>query len=136
MGPENKHARMVVPASPYSTVVTNHPIDLFCYANNYTDELGMKELSVEEVKETCKQGKRMALGTTQEVGISTTYFANPFGPMQQQDVCEPIIDTVFEALKNNGTFVGEIYTHLGFDKENRDGINDAAKALLQFITKE
>jgi len=41
---------------------------------------GLKKLSVQEVKDTCKLGKRMALGTTQEVGISTTYFANPFGP--------------------------------------------------------
>jgi hypothetical protein len=136
MGPENKNARMVSPAAPYRVVVHNHPIDLFCYANNYTDKLGMNELSVEEAKETCKMGKRMALGTTQEVGISTTYFANPFGPMQKQELCEPIIDEVFTALKENGTYLGEIYTHLGFDKENRDGINDAAAQLLSFITEE
>lgn len=136
MGPENKNARMVSPAAPYRTVVHNHPIDLFCYANNYTDKLGMAELDVEEAKETCKMGKRMALGTTQEVGISTTYFANPFGPMQKQELCEPIIDEVFTALKENGTYLGEIYTHLGFDKENRDGINDAAAQLLEFITKD
>ena len=133
MGPENKNARMVSPAAPYRVVVHNH---LFCYANNYTDKLGMNELSVEEAKETCKMGKRMALGTTQEVGISTTYFANPFGPMQKQELCEPIIDEVFTALKENGTYLGEIYTHLGFDKENRDGINDAAAQLLSFITEE
>ena len=104
--------------------------------SNYTDKLGMNELSLEEAKETCKMGKRMALGTTQEVGISTTYFANPFGPMQKQELCEPIIDEVFTALKDNGTYLGEIYTHLGFDKENRDGINDAAAQLLSFITEE
>lgn len=78
----------------------------------------------------------MAKGTTQEVGISTTYFANPFGPMQQQDVCDPLIDEVFTALRDNGVFVGEIYTHLGLDKENRDGINLAAKELLDFIEKD
>ncbi|MCB6437680.1 hypothetical protein LI213_17415, partial [Erysipelatoclostridium ramosum] len=71
-----------------------------------------------------------------EVGISTTYFANPFGPMQQQDVCDPLIDEVFTALRDNGVFVGEIYTHLGLDKENRDGINLAAKELLDFIEKD
>lgn len=136
MGPENKNARMVQPAAPYKVVVHNHPIDLFCYANNYTDKLGMTELSVEDAKETCKMGKRMALGTTQEIGLSTTYFANPFGPMQKQDLCEPIIDTVFTALKENGTYLGEIYTHLGFDKENRAGINDAASQLLDFIMEE
>ena len=136
MAPENPNSRMIVPAAPYRMVVSNHKIDLFAYANNYTDEYGLKELEVEEVKETCKQRKRMALGTTQEVGISTTYFANPFGPMQQQDVCEPLIDEVFQSLKDNGVFVGEIYTHLGFDKMNRHGLHEAATELLEFIRKD
>ncbi|MCF0246778.1 MAG: hypothetical protein HUJ55_08155 [Ileibacterium sp.] len=134
--PENPNSRMVVPAATYEFITENHPIDLFCYANNYTDAIGMKELPVEEVKETCKAGTRMALGTTQEVGLSKTYFANPFGPMQEQELCEPLIDTVFEAMKNDGVYMGEIYTHLGFDKSNRQGIEDAAKELLNFITKE
>lgn len=135
MAPENPNSRMVIPASPYNFVVTNHKIDLFAYANNYTDKYGLAELSVEEVKETCKLGKRMALGTTQEVGISTTYFANPFGPMQMEDVCEPLIDKTFRCLKDNGIFTGEIYTHLGFSRENRKGLNVAAEQLLDFINK-
>lgn len=131
--PENPNSRMVVPAAPYSTVVTNHPIDLFCYANNYTDALGIKELPVEELKQVCIDGKRMALGTTQEVGLSTTYFANPFGPMQKQNLCEPLIDEMFQALKDSGVYAGEIYTHLGFDKAERKGLKDAAEQLLAFI---
>ena len=103
--------------------------------NNYTNEFGLKKLTVEEVKDTCVMGKRMALGTTQEVGISTTYFANPFGPMQKQELCEPLITKVFSSLEENGTFVGEIYTHLGFDKTNRHGLDIAAHQLLEFITK-
>ena len=136
MSPEHQNSRMVTPASPYSFVVENHTIDFFAYANNYTDKMGINVLSVEEAKEVCKMGKRMALGTTQEVGISTTYFANPFGPMQMQDVCDPLIDEVFQCLKDNNVFVGEIYTHLGFSRENRKGLNIAADELLQFITKE
>ena len=135
MGPENPNARMVVPASPYRVVVHNHKIDLFAYANNYTNEFGLKQLPIEEVKETCKLGKRMALGTTQEVGISTTYFANPFGPMQKQELCEPLIDKMFQCMKDNGIFVGEIYTHLGFDRSCREGLDVAAKELLDFIMK-
>lgn len=135
MAPEHPNSRMVVPAAPYDVVVHNHKIDLFAYANNYTNSFGLKKLSVDEVKATCKLGKRMALGTTQEVGISTTYFANPFGPMQKQEMCEPLIDEVFKALEDNGTFVGEIYTHLGFDKSNRQGLNVAAQQLLDFIMK-
>ncbi len=135
MSPEQHNSRMITPAAPYNFIVQNHKIDLFAYANNYTEEYGMKQLSVEEVKETCKLGKRMALGTTQEVGISTTYFANPFGPMQQQDVCEPLIDKVFHCFEDNGIFAGEIYTHLGFSREDREGLNRAASELLDFIMK-
>ena len=75
----------------------------------------------------------MAKGTTQEIGLSTTYFANPFGPMQQQDICDPIIDKVYDRLKQNGVFIGEIYTHLGRDPEDRDSIVKGAQELLKFI---
>lgn len=137
MNPESSNnARVITPAAPYEVVSMNHKIDLFAYANNYDDKLGLHSLSIEEAKATCVEGKRMAKGTTQEVGISTTYFANPFGPMQQQEICDPLIDKVFEALRNNGVFIGEIYTHLGLSKENREGINLAAKQLLEFIEKD
>lgn len=134
--PENPNSRMVLPMSSYEYITENHPIDLFCYANNYTNKLGIQDLEIEELKRTCKDGARMALGTTQEVGLSKTYFANPFGPMQEQALCEPLIDKVFTALKNNNVFSGEIYTHLGFDKTNRTGIEDAARQLLEFLISD
>ena len=138
MNPEStNNARVITPAAPYEIVATNHKIDLFAYANNYDDKLGMNRFDdMADAKAVCKEGKRMAKGTTQEIGISTTYFANPFGPMQQEEVCEPLIDQMFDALQKNGVFVGEIYTHLGLDKENREGINIAAKQLLDFIEKD
>ena len=138
MNPESSNnARVITPAAPYEIVAMNHRIDLFAYANNYDDKLGLHRFdNIEDAKATCVEGKRMAKGTTQEVGISTTYFANPFGPMQQQEVCDSLIDKMFKALRDNGVFVGEIYTHLGLSKENRDGINLAAKQLLEFIEKD
>ena len=137
MSPESKNARVITPAAPYEVVSTNHRIDLFCYANNYDNKMGMHRFNdMEDAKATCKMGKRMALGTTQEVGISTTYFANPFGPMQKQEICEPLIDEVFQCLKDNNVFVGEIYTHLGFNKEEREGLEIAARELLEFIEKQ
>lgn len=138
MNPESAtNARVITPAAPYEIVAMNHKIDLFAYANNYDDKYGLHRFEdMNEAKDVCVLGKRMALGTTQEIGISTTYFANPFGPMQQQDVCAPLIDKAFQALKDNNIFVGEIYTHLGFSKENRDGINKAAVELLEFIEKD
>lgn len=137
MNPESNNARVITPAAPYDIVSTNHKIDLFAYANNYDDKLGLHQFEqLEDAKATCTEGKRMALGTTQEVGISTTYFANPFGPMQKQDVCGPLIDEVFRCLRDNNVFIGEIYTHLGFSKENREGLQIAAEQLLEFIEKE
>ncbi|MEG0329007.1 MAG: hypothetical protein RR624_01145 [Longicatena sp.] len=138
MNPESStNARVITPAAPYEVVATNHRIDLFAYANNYDDKLGLHVFdTIDEAIDTCKEGKRMAKGTTQEVGISTTYFANPFGPMQQQDICEPLIYQMFKSLKETNVVIGEIYTHLGLDKENRDGINKAAMELLDFIEKD
>lgn len=138
MNPESSNnARVITPAAPYEIVATNHRIDLFAYANNYDDKNGLHRFDdMKDAIATCKEGKRMAKGTTQEVGISTTYFANPFGPMQQEEICEPLIHQMFDALQKNGIFVGEIYTHLGLDKENREGINIAAQELLNFIEKD
>lgn len=138
MNPESSNnARVITPAAPYEIVATNHRIDLFAYANNYDDKNGLHRFDeMADAIATCKEGKRMAKGTTQEVGISTTYFANPFGPMQQEEICEPLIHQMFDAMQKNGVFVGEIYTHLGLDKENREGINVAAKELLNFIEKD
>ncbi|MGN1054473.1 MAG: hypothetical protein ACI4P1_04260, partial [Erysipelotrichaceae bacterium] len=78
-------------------------------------------------------GKRFALGTTNEKGLSTTYFANPFGPMQEKDKCSAIIDKVFNALNRNGVLLGEIYTNLGLKNKGDGGIDVAAKELLELI---
>ncbi len=132
--PDQSNARVITPAAPYSVVTEKHDIDLFCYANNYDDGEGIRRIEdMDEAKSIFIEGKRMAKGTTQEVGISTTYFANPFGPMQEQDICGPIIDEVFKTLNDNGVFVGEVFTHLGRDPENRVGIMKAAEDLLRFI---
>lgn len=136
INPDVLNARVITPAAPYSVIAKNHKIDLFCYANNYDKDLGMRAIAdITEAKPIFVEGKRMAKGTTQEVGLSTTYFANPFGPMQKQQLCDPIIDEVFEVLKENGTYIGEIFTHLGLDRNDRDGINIAAQKLLEFIQK-
>lgn len=134
INPDVLNARVITPAAPYSVIARNHKIDLFCYANNYDTDLGMRQIEdMDEAKPIFVEGKRMAKGTTQEVGLSTTYFANPFGPMQKQEVCDPIIDEVFDTLKANNIYVGEIFTHLGLDRGDRDGINVAAQELLKFI---
>jgi hypothetical protein len=89
--------------------------------------------TLEEAKPIFVEGKRFALGTTQEKGLSTTYFANPFGPMQEQELCNPIVDEMFEALFKNKIPIGEIYTCLGLPDKGNNGIIDSAVVLLDII---
>lgn len=132
--PESSNARVVIPASSYDVIVENHSVDMFLYANNYSDKRGIQRFaSIEEAKQVFVEGKRFALGTTQEKGLSSTYFANPFGPMQRQSQCEKILDTVFKQLSLEGVFIGEIYTCLGLENRGNDGLKEAAKALLERI---
>ena len=134
--PESANARVVIPAAGYDVVSSSHKVDLFLYANNYTDKRGMKLFdSVEEAKEVFIEGKRFALGTTQEKGLSTTFFANPFGPMQKQAECMTIIDKMFDKLKENNIPVGEIYTCLGLENKGNDGLKIAAEKLLEEIKR-
>lgn len=132
--PDKANARVITPAAPYSVITESHPVDLFAYANNYDDGVGLRRVDdIEEAKGIFIEGKRMAKGTTQEVGISTTYFANPFGPMQEQEMCGKIIDKVFDCLRENQVFIGEVFTHLGCAPEDRGGIVKGAEDLLHFI---
>lgn len=132
--PEKTNARVVMPAAPYKTITKDHKIDCLLYANNYDDKRGMHLFAnEEEAEDTFIQGKRFALGTTQEKGLSTTFFANPFGPMQRQEECKVLIDKIFNRLFEKHIPVGEVYTCLGLPDKGNHGINEAAKELLKFV---
>ena len=133
LNPERKNARVIIPADTYEHVVAHHPVDMWLYANNYSDEVGIHRFATEdEAKKVFTAGKRKALGTTDEVGMSTTFFANPFGPVQEQEKTKPIIDKVFNNLFKNDVYVGEIYTHLGNDK-SKDALKESAQELLDIL---
>lgn len=137
MNPENNNARVIIPATTYENVIAEHKIDMVMYANNYDDKFGLGKFeNITDAKQTFVEGKRCALGTTHESGITTTYFANPFGPMQKQEICDKLLDNAFDRLFKEGIFVGEIYTRLGIKEESKDGIKQAATALLELLTKE
>ena len=135
--PERKNARVVMPAAPYKIVVKEHPIDCLLYANNYDDKRGMHLFNdAKEAKETFIQGRRFALGTTQEKGLSTTFFANPFGPMQRQEQCSALIDQIFAEIVKENIPLGEVYTCLGLPDKGNHGIDEAAKELLKFVVEK
>ncbi|MFC6254662.1 phosphoenolpyruvate carboxykinase [Secundilactobacillus hailunensis] len=133
LNPDRKNARVIIPADTYNRVVGHHGVDMWIYANNYDKDIGIHQFDNEEdAKATFIEGKRFALGTTDEVGMSTTFFANPFGPVQEEKRTRPIIDKVFKHFFDKGTYVGEIYTHLGTDK-SKDSLNESAKQLLDVL---
>lgn len=136
LNPERKNARVIIPAAPFAEVVAQHDIDMWLYANNYDDGVGVHYFEAEAAaKEVFIAGKRKALGTTDEVGMTTTFFANPFGPVQEEAKTRPVIDKVFAALFKQGVPVGEIYTHLGNDK-SPEALHASARALLKDLMEQ
>lgn len=132
--PESHNARVVIPVSNYHNIIKNHKVDIFLYANNYSDKRGIRVVNtLDEAKQIFVEGKRFALGTTQEKGLSTTYFANPFGPMQEKEMCDPLIEEIFNKLFENNILVGEIYTCLGLEDKGDDGIIESSKILFEKI---
>ncbi len=134
MNTDQSNARVVLPVASYELINKAHQIDMLLYANNYTDKVGIKLFAVEDenLKSPFVEGKRMALGTTDETGITTTYFANPFGPMQEQEMCDGLIDNVFTTLSENKTVIGEAYTRLGLD-DDVNSLREVAEQIINFI---
>ena len=111
------------------------------YANNY-EEVKQKgsffEIykKPEEAIKIFREGARKAKGTTTEVGIVKTYFANPFGPTQFKDMHEKIAEKFFKVLFKNKIVVATIKTRLGIEGYETQGPLTAAKALFDMISKE
>jgi len=136
MNPESVNARVVIPITPYHTIIKHHPVHYFFYANNYISKVGVDiARHPQDLKSVFVQGKRMALSTTHEVGLSTTYFANPFGPMQDQKTCDPLIDYYFAALADCQVIVGEVYTGLGLQDGDPDHLSKTAQVLLDLLSR-
>lgn len=135
LNPERQNARVILPKAPYEFVVKEHPIDYVFYANNYEDseESVMFFKDAEEALPVFKEGKRRAKGTTAETGVVTSFFANPFGPIQLQTETEPIIEDFYQQLFNQKIKVGQLYTKLAIPGKENTGINQAAKAVLALL---
>lgn len=136
MNPDKKNSRIIIPIASYSDIMKGYPIDFFFYANNY-DKVEDNELEFfsapSEAIEVFKAGRRMAKGTTSEVGIVDSYFANPFGPVQKQEETNILIERFFKEMFNKGVKVGEIKTQLGIKGMEKDGPLKAAQKLFELI---
>ncbi len=138
MNPDKVNARLINPVATYKEVVQGYRVDVFVYANNYK-ELAEDEKAIdrfetkEDAIEVFKEGKRLAKGTTSEKGYTTSYFANPFGPVQKQEQTNALIDEYFERLFDRGVHVGQMYTQLGVPQMETDGPRRAAVDLFKEI---
>lgn len=135
MNPERQNARVILPISTYDFIIAQHKVDYVLYANNYEDnQISLRPLDdMTDILAIFKQGKRKAKGTTAEMGLVTSYFANPFGPVQEQIKTDPMIDRYFERLKQDGIFIGELYTKLAVEGREKEGVIDAARGLLMLL---
>ena len=138
MNPDKINARLVMPVAPYKEVVRGYEVDLFLYANNYTD-VAEGENSIEYFKnpedaiKVFKSGARMAKGTTSEKGLVESYFANPFGPAQKQNETDVLIERYFDAMFKGTVKVGQIKTCLALEGQEKEGPRKAAIELFDII---
>lgn len=136
---ERVNARILVPITTIKEVLHGWPVDYFLYANNYEKPEGEVFLErftkPEAAMEVFKEGKRLAKGTTHEVGMTESYYANIFGPTQLKEEHEVLADRYFRAMFKEGIFVGQIRTQLGLKGMEMEGPQQAAKALFEMLPK-
>ncbi len=138
MNPDKTNARLVMPVSNYRDIVIGHKVDLFLYANNYEksdgDTIKLYDKSkMKEILKVFRDGNRIAKGTTHEKGLVSSYFANPFGPLQKISETDVLLDKYFNAMFDADVKVGEIKTCLGVDGMEKDGPKNAALDLFKLI---
>lgn len=135
MNPDKINSRVVMPANTYVNIMKGFPVDCFFYACNYKPDQGEMKFfdNVDDALDVFRAGARVAKGTTSEVGLTTSYFANPFGPVQHQEMCEKLLHIYFEKMFKDGIPVGEVYTKLAVPGMEHTGPAGVAKELFKFL---
>lgn len=131
------NARVTIPISTYEIISRGYPIDYFLYANNY-NEADKKILIYDDLDKAInvfEDGARKAKGTTTEKGLVKSYFANPFGPVQERKDTEKLVRSYFKDMKEAGVLIGEIHTSLAIDGRAKDGPREAAEELFTLINE-
>ncbi|NDV78938.1 phosphoenolpyruvate carboxykinase [Dysgonomonas sp. 511] len=135
--PDKVNARITIPAATYDVIMRGYKVDYFLYANNY-EEADTKISIYDNLDDAIKvfeAGARKAKGTTTEKGLVTSYFANPFGPVQEQETAGRLIREYFTDMKNNGVKIGEIHTSLAIEGRSKEGPREAAEELFTMINE-
>lgn len=135
--PDKINARVTIPISTYEIISRGYKVDILLYANNY-NEAEQKIVFIDDLDQAIKifeDGARKAKGTTTEKGLVKSYFANPFGPVQEQAETEVLVRQYFKDMRDNGVKIGEIHTSLAIDGKTKDGPREAAEELFSLINK-
>ncbi len=136
MNPDQNNARATIPITTYQNIIKGFKVDVLLYANNYEDKEGISRFNnKDEAIKVFKLGRRMAKSTTNEKGIVDTYFANPFGPYQNKEKVDSLLEIYFSKLFLNKIFIGEIYTCLGIEGKEHFGPCKASGELLALLKK-
>jgi hypothetical protein len=132
---DESNSRLVYPCTPYEEVVRRYPVDMFLYANNYEDAKDNLHLfsDYRDLIKVAEEGKRRAKGTTGEVGLVSSYFANPFGPVQEKEATHRLVEQDFKALAEGGCKLGVLYTKLAIPGHEKTGPEEAAKRFLDWM---
>ena len=136
MNPDKVNSRLVIPCATYGQIMAGSKVDMYLYANNYDEECESEVEfynNAEEAKKIFIRGARRAKGTTQEIGMTESFFANPFGPVQREAQTRVIIDKIFEKLFENNIPVGVLHTRLAVPGMEHEGPALAAKRLFELI---
>ena len=141
MNPHVVNARVIVPQMAYEDIAASTPVDYVFYINNYEpiDEEHPPVQLIDDIGEALElfsEGRRMAKGTTGEVGMTSTYFANPFGAVQLKPEHEKITENYFQRMKETSVKVGTIRTQLGIQGNEQSGPEEAARGIVDFLTTE
>lgn len=137
MNMDKVNARVTIPISTYEIISRGYPIDYFLYANNY-NESDKKILLYDDLDKMItvfEDGARKAKGTTTEKGLVKSYFANPFGPVQEREATEVLVREYFKDMKDAGTKIGEMHTSLAIEGRTKDGPLEAAEELFNLINE-
>ena len=135
--PDKVNARITIPVSTYEIISKGYKVDYMFYANNYAENEKKIHFfnNLDKAIEVFEDGARKAKGTTTEKGLVKSYFANPFGPVQERDKAEVLVRKYFSLLEKSGTKIGEIYTSLAIDGKSKNGPREAAEELFTLINK-
>lgn len=137
MNMDKVNARVTIPISTYEIISKGYPVDYFLYANNY-NESNKKILLYDDLDKAItvfEDGARRAKGTTTEKGLVKSYFANPFGPVQEREATEILVRQYFNDMNEAHTKIGEIHTSLAIEGRTKDGPREAAEELFNLINE-